>query len=466
MAYFNPTHFSADPTVYIDNKVSERFSVSHDRMLKALNDKEIATLRNASNHFFHVSGEYRRLVEYRAYLLRNDYIIFPTVDCVAPKWKKIQNYIHAQNMKATHSEIALCVVRDGVWYGYERQLNDSIYFQTLDYNYCRSRFVINGTRAVEFDLTFFNQYKQAERLAVMNGMPEDIVAAYKRYEINKTEANRWLLLDTSVARCHMSPDGIPPLANVLLDIINLERYKQINLLDEELSVYKILIQKLPLNKENELTFLKPEIDQFHRNLRGMVKRPIDVITTPCEIDSLDLEKRAKDSGDRVDEALNIVYATAGVPMLLFNSKSGGAYALKESINVDTASMRYLQEQYESWYAQKFENMSGKGTAILQFLTTTEHNKFDMLDNLQKASSLGYPTRMMTAAVLNISHMEDLLKYENDTLNLPEEMIPTMSGYNSGMEKDGAGAPKKNEQQLSDEGLKTRVGEKNLNTRGK
>lgn len=466
MAFFNPSQFSADPTVYIDGKVSDRFSVTHERMLQALNNKELKTLRTASNHFFHVSGEYRRLVEYRAYLLRNDFIIFPTVDCAAPKWKKIQKYIYSQNMKAVHSEIALSVVRDGIWFGYERQLNDTIYFQTLDYNFCRSRFVINGTRAVEFDLSFFNQYKQEEKFAVLNGMPEEIVVAYKRYEVNKTEKNRWLLLDTAMARCHMAPDGIPPLANVLLDIINLERYKQINLLDEELSVYKILIQKLPLNKENELTFLKPEIDQFHSNLRGMVKRPIDVITTPCEIVPLDLEKRAKDNGDRVDEALNIVYATAGVPMLLFNSKSGGAYALKESINVDTASMRFLQEQYESWYQQKFDNMSGKGTAILQFLTTTEHNKFDVLDNLQTASSLGYPTRMMTSAVLNITHMEDLLKYENDTLNLPEEMIPTVSGYNSAQEKEGSGAPEKKEQQLSDEGLKTRVAEKNINTRGK
>ena len=94
----------------------------------------------------------------------------------------------------------------------------------------------------------------------------------------------------------------------MLDILNLERYKQINLMDEELSVYKILVQKLPLDKNGELPFLKPEIDQFHRNLRKMIKRPIDVVTTPCEIDSIDLEKRAKETGDRVESALNTIYS--------------------------------------------------------------------------------------------------------------------------------------------------------------
>ena len=65
---------------------------------------------------------------------------------------------------------------------------------------------------------------------------------------------------------------------------------------------------------------------------------------------------------------------------------------------------------------------------------------------------------MTSSVLDVRYMDDLLAYENDTLDLPNEMIPAVSGYNS---SQSAGAPEKKESQLSDEGLKTRVGEKNL-----
>ena len=36
-------------------------------------------------------------------------------------------------------------------------------------------------------------------------------------------------------------------------------------------------------------------------------------------------------------------------MLLFNSNGGGAYGLKESINVDIAAMLPLHRAYESWY---------------------------------------------------------------------------------------------------------------------
>ena len=451
-------NYSTDPMIYINSKVEERFKISQDKLLSALHNKDINTLRKASNLFFYTSGEYRRLVEYRANLLRNDYIVFPTKDCTKGKHKAISDYLDKQNIKEIHANIALHVMRDGVWYGYERELNGSIFFQTLDYTYCRSRFILDGVRSVEFDLTFFAGFRGDELTDVFNGMPEEIVLAYKRYLSNRSDDNRWALLDNKRARCHMLVDEFPPLAPVMLDILNLERYKQINLMDEELSVYKILVQKLPLDKNGELPFLKPEIDQFHRNLRKMIKRPIDVVTTPCDIDSIDLEKRAKETGDRVESALNTIYSTAGTPMLLFNSGSGGAYGLKESINVDIAAMLPLHRAYESWYRQRFSEYGGKGTVILQFLTTTEHSKFDMLESLQAASSLGYPTRLMTSSVLDVRHMDDLLAYENDTLDLPNEMIPAVSGYNS---SQGAGAPEKKESQLSDEGLKTRVGEKNL-----
>lgn len=204
-------------------------------------------------------------------------------------------------------------------------------------------------------------------------------------------------------------------------------------------------------------FLKPEIDQFHNNLRKMVKQPVDVVTTPCDVEEVNLQSRAAENTDRVNDALNMVYSTAGTPMLLFNSKNAGAYGLKESINVDTAAMKPLAQEYESWYKQKFQ-LSFGAEAHMQFLLTTEHNKDDSLRQLQQAATLGFPTKTATAAILGLDNMEDLLTYENTTLNLPELMIPAVSSYNSGNE---GGAPTKPESQLSDEGLKTRTSEKNL-----
>ena len=143
-------------------------------------------------------------------------------------------------------------------------------------------------------------------------------------------------------------------------------------------------------------------------------------------------------------------------MLLFNSKNGGAYGLKESINVDTAAMKPLAQEYESWYRQKFL-IEYKAPVHIQFLLTTEHNKDDALVQLQQATTLGFPTKMATAAILGIENMSDLLDYENNQLNLIETMIPAVSSYNS----SEGGAPTKSESQLSDEGLKTRTSEKNL-----
>ena len=83
--------FSADPVAYVAEKVQERFSLSQEQLINAINNKDVTTLRAASNHFFYTSGEYRRLVEYRAYLLRNDHIVFPAAKCSSAAWKKVDD---------------------------------------------------------------------------------------------------------------------------------------------------------------------------------------------------------------------------------------------------------------------------------------------------------------------------------------------------------------------------------------
>ena len=157
-------NYSTDPMIYINSKVEERFKISQDRLLSALHDKDINTLRKASNLFFYTSGEYRRLVEYRANLLRNDYIVFPTKDCTKGKHKAISDYLDKQNIKEIHTNIALHVMRDGVWYGYERELNGSIFFQTLDYNYCRSRFILMELGRLSLTLLFLQGLEEMSLL--------------------------------------------------------------------------------------------------------------------------------------------------------------------------------------------------------------------------------------------------------------------------------------------------------------
>lgn len=63
------------------------------------------------------------------------------------------------NVKKHLGEIALKVLRHGVFYGYKVPLENSFVLQELDPNYCRTRFNKGiDTPVVEFNMKFFDDY--------------------------------------------------------------------------------------------------------------------------------------------------------------------------------------------------------------------------------------------------------------------------------------------------------------------
>ena len=452
----------------LDKSALTRYSIDRERVHNALNRKSAEDLVEISQYFFHNSGEYRRLVEYFAGILTNDFLVLPQGaeedmegDRFTEAFAEILDYTERSNIKETSREIALSVVRDGAYFGYERDLNGQITMQTLPSNYCRSRFKIMGVYAVEFDYSFFAQYRGEDLEEVLSAFPDEFRQGYLDY-IRDRQNNRWQILNPEYARAHMLNNKIPFLSPVFLDLIELEEYKRIHKTKAKLDIYKIIVQKIPLNRDGELTFELNELEDFHKNLRKMVSEDaVDVATTVCDVDSIDLQDKAQSVRDDIEQATNIIYSTAGTPMALFNSASSGSIALKESIKVDESIMLPLLQQYERWYKNKFSTISSEYNFKIIFPPITHYNRKEMMELYTKGASQGFPTKLLTMASLGInqSDMDSLLNYENNILKSQEKMIPTSSSYNSPM--DEGGRPQSDEP-LSDEGDKTRDGNKNEN----
>ena len=456
----------------LDESSLGRFSVDKARVQRALEAKDIATLRQFSQYFYHNSGEYRRLVDYFGNILTNDFVVVPTDPKVSTanmkKFQKILDYAEQSNIKDTCNSIGQILVRDGAFYGYERDLDGVLTIQHLPTAFCRSKFKVYGVYAVEFDFGYFDAFRGLALEDILKAFPEGFDKMYQAY-LKDRQNERWQLLDPLFARAHMLEDPVPMLSPVFLDLIELEDYKRLEKRKAKLDLYKIIVQKIPLNSDKELTFTMDELKQFHSNMRKLVRdTEIDVVTTPCDVESVDLQDTVQTDRQLIERATSMIYTTSGTPMMLFSSTAkSGSIGLRESIRVDENTMLPLLQQYERWYQNKFESIANIQCKVI-FPPITQFNRKEMVDLYTAGAASGFPTKLLTMAAMGVTQhaMNALLVYENDVLLLHERMIPTSSSHTqSGSEEENEGGRPESDQPLTDEGDATREGNKNANRAG-
>lgn len=449
----------------LNSESMKRFNVTEREIKNAIDSKNVSRLREISQYFYHASGTYRRLVDYYGTLLTFDHLLYPMVkeedlsqNSFLKALEEKKNYIQKSNIKETSSEITKIVVRDGAYFGYERELNEAFSFQTLPSNYCRSRFKILGVYAVEFNYEYFRNFTGTDLEEILDAFPEEMQMGYVKY-LQDPQNERWQILNPEFARVHMLTDEIPMLSSLFPDLIEYEDVKALEKIKNELDIYKVIVQKIPMTKDGELTFDLEELKQFHKNLRKAVTNShIDVVTTPCDVEAVDLKDKVETMKDNTERARNTVYSTSGTSSILFSSGAkGSSIGLEESIRVDENLVLPLLHQFERWYDQKFSHKNKKYKFKLYFLPVTSRNREKMVAMYMNAASSGYPTKLLTISAMGIDQDSGqfLLDYENVFLKLNEKMVPTKSSHTASASNETNGRPESDESELSDEGLRQR-----------
>jgi len=112
---------------------------------------------------------------------------------------------------------------------------------------------------------------------------------------------------------------------------------------------KIIIQKMPLDKNGDLIFDVDEAQELHNNAVKMLQKAIglDVLTTFADVDVADMSDRSNTTQtDDLQRVERSVYNEAGVSQMQFNSDTNTA--LNNSILNDEASMYNLVQQFEAF----------------------------------------------------------------------------------------------------------------------
>lgn len=436
----------------LDSTKGDKFTV-----LKALKNHDYKALCDISNLFYETSGIYQRLCKYLAYLYRFDWYVIPFVglqetekvknDKILKEFSGLLNYLDDSYLKKQFSEIALKVVREGSYYGIVIPGNKYISIQELPQAYCRSRFSVNGFPAVEFNMKYFDDMFPDinYRLKIINTFPKDVVKGYLLYKQGKLQpefqgdSNGWYLLDSAYAfKINCAGSDFPILANVIPAIIDLGEAQELDRKKTMQKLLKIVIQKLPMDKNGDLIFDVDEAADIHANAVAMLKRAIgvDVLTTFADIDVADMaDKNTATSVDDLAKVERSLYNETGSAQNLFNSDSN--LALEKSTLNDEASMKSIPQQFE-YLMNKVVNRllaNKKYSYKFKILETTIYNYKELSKLYKEQTSIGY-SKMLPQIALGHSQSEILgaANFENNILNLTSIMIPplstnTMSGNN-------------------------------------
>lgn len=412
----------------------------------AIDKNNYILLREISNYFYKTSGIYNRLCRYMAYMYRYDWMITPYIvsdkikdDKVLDTFHKALTFLDSFEVKKFFGEAALKVIRNGCYYGYLIPQNGTIAVQELSPNYCRSRFEVQGRPAVEFNMKWFDdQFKNTEqKLKMLKLFPAEFRKGYILYKEGKLvpqfagDTSSWYLLDVnSTIKFNINGEDFPALISVIPAIMDLDAAQDLDRKKMAQKLLKIIIQKMPMDKNGDLIFDVDEAQELHNNAVKMLGKAIgiDVLTTFADVEVADMaDKNTTTTVDELSKVERTVYNEAGVSQMQFNTD--GNLALEKSILNDEAAMYNLLLQFENFLnllLKPFNKSPKKIQLKAQILTTTIYNYKEMAKLYKEQTQLGY-SKMLPQIALGQSQSSILANayFENDILDLVNVFIPPM-----------------------------------------
>jgi hypothetical protein len=133
-------------------------------------------------------------------------------------------------------------------------------------------------------------------------------------------------------------------------ILDLDAAQELDRRKQMQKLLKILIQKLPMDKNGDLIFDVDEAQDIHNNAVTMLRNAIgvDVLTTFTDVESIDMsDKNSATSTDDLEKMERAVYNAMGSSKNLFNTD--GNLSLEKSILNDEGSIRSLLLQFQIFF---------------------------------------------------------------------------------------------------------------------
>ena len=404
-------------------------------------------LRNISNFYYNVNGIYERTCNYFAFLYRYDWFIDPNAygtddvntEKMLKEFAKVLDYLDETNVRRLCGEIALAVIRDGAYYGYIVPSNEALILQQLPIGYCRSRYSVRGRPTVEFNMKFFDRFADPNyRMRVLKLFPDEFAKGYVLYKQGKLQpdfsgdnSGSWYLLDpNSAIKFNFNGSDVPMFVNAIPALIDLDAAQDLDRRKQMQKLLKIIVQKLPMDKNGDLIFDVDEARDIHNNAVEMLRRAVgvDVLTTFADIDSVDMsDKNTATSTDDLEKVERAVFNSLGISQNLFNTN--GNLSLEKSVLNDEATVRSLILQLGDFFDEVIKQRFGKNKKYkfnFYMLETTQYNYRELSKLYKEQTQLGFSQMLPQIA---LGHSQSFILntayFEKEILKLQEVMIPPL-----------------------------------------
>ena len=283
---------------------------------------------------------------------------------------------------------------------------------------------------------FDEQFRDtALKMKVLKMFPDEFSKGYILYKKGKLppefqgDTNGWYLLDPKMTvKFTANGEDYPAFISVIPLILDLDEAQDLDRKKTLQRLCKILIQKMPLDKNGELIFDVDEAQQLHNNAVQMLTRAIgvDVLTTFADVnvESL-LDNQATTQSDDLIRVERQLYNEAGISQMQFNTD--GNIALEKSILNDEATLYNMLLQFENFLNELIEKYdNGKVHYRVQLLTTTIYNYKELSKLYKEQMQVGF-SKMLAQIALGQSQSSILANayFENDVLDLVNVFIPPL-----------------------------------------
>lgn len=435
-------------------------------ILQAISERNLPLIREISNYFYNTNGIYSKVCDYFAYLYRYDWYITPEIKDESEKsfekalidFNNILGYLDNSHVKKVCGDIASEVVKNGAYYGYISPSRDGLVLQQLPINYCRTRFNIGDIPVIEFDMRFFDEnFRDVNyRMKILRMFPKEFQKGYILYKQGKLEPDTeyyplgrrdshlvntntqlnwrpgyWYTLEPGSAVKFCFNNGDQPLfINAIPAILDLDAAQDLDRRKQMQQLLKIVIQKLPLDKNGDLIFDVDEARDIHNNAVEMLQHAIgvDVLTTFADVQVEDMaDSNTTTTSDDLERVERTVYNSLGVSKNLFNTDSN--LSLEKSILQDESTMRILLLQFNSFFdkiTQQLGSNKKKYNYRFYMLETTQYNYQNLAKMYKDQVQMGY-SKMLPQIAMGHSQSSIIHTafFENKVLKLSEIMIPPL-----------------------------------------
>ena len=427
---------------YRINSVRRDFTL--EEIEEIIRSGEISAIRELSRYYYRTNARYRNNIDFLTSLPLYDTLVTPVYE--SGKGSKTQiikafynacSFVEALDVKNTLARITREWLKAGVYYGILQEQGDKVVVQDLPVEYCRTRFKdFNNLSILEFNLLYFiNSYTDDElRDAAVLNFPDVIQKAWKLWKAHKLE-DPWIMVPSSsggVTFC-FAEDATPLLIAAIPELAKLKDAVGREEKRDENELYKLLIQRMPIDSDGHLVFELDEIAQIHAGVANMLKDldTVDVLTTFGEttLENLQDSSAASQTNNRLEKYSNNAWDALGTSELLFNAENSSslAYVIKRLESI----MRNYLNMYDTWIRFLINSRFSRTGLTFDFeiLPTTVFNIKEYQSLYLQGAQFGY-SKMRAGVAMGIKqrNLISMIEFENEFLNLDEKMIPLLSSY--------------------------------------